>query len=172
MRKLALTILFGAAIFISKGLLPTPMDKMLIAIQALFLALGALLAKPLGATRVAVIGALLTAIIRPALAPLTIIFAIIYGVLTDVLIYSLRVEDAENNVRTGRLAAAMTISTAITGLLSYYLSSHVLGVIPRSPVLEVAILIAGTISGLLGGYVAAIAWRKALKNLMIQHKPE
>lgn len=172
MRKLALTILFGVVVFISKGLLPTPMDKMLIAIQALFLALGALLAKPFGATRVAVVGALLTAMVRSTLAPLTIIFAIIYGVLTDLLIYAMKIEDAENNVKRGRLAAAMTISTAITGLLSYYFSSHVLGVIPRNPVLEVTILIAGTISGLLGGYVAAIAWRKALKNLIIQHRPE
>ncbi|MEM0488302.1 MAG: hypothetical protein QW707_03750 [Candidatus Bathyarchaeia archaeon] len=172
MRKLALTILFGVAIFISKGLLPTPMDKMLIAFQALFLALGALIAKPFGATRVAAIGALLTAIIRPTLAPLTVIFAIAYGILTDILIYAMGVEDSENSVRTKRLAAAMTVSTAITGMLSYYFSSHVLGVIPRNLVLEVTILIGGTISGLLGGYVAAIAWRKALKNLMIQHRPE
>ena len=71
------------AIFLSKGFLPTPIDKMLIAVQALFLTLGALMAKPLGATKVSAIGAILTAILRPALAPLTIIFALVYGILTD-----------------------------------------------------------------------------------------
>ncbi|MBC7130786.1 hypothetical protein H5T51_06175 [Candidatus Bathyarchaeota archaeon] len=165
MQKTALTVLFGVAIFISKGFLPTPMDKMLIAVQALFLALGALLAKPLGATKVSAIGAVLTAIIRPALAPLTIIFALIYGVLTDLFISLLRAEQVGKNVRTSRLVAATTISTAITGFLSYYFSAHVLGVVPLNPVLDAIILTAGLLNGLIGGYLAAIAWRKAVKEL-------
>ncbi|MCS7124016.1 MAG: hypothetical protein NZ932_01160 [Candidatus Bathyarchaeota archaeon] len=164
MRKVALTILFGVAVFISKGFLPTPIDKMLIAVQAIFLALGALLAKPLGATKVSVVSAVLTAVVKSALAPLTIIFAILYGLLTDALIHAFRVEQPSSNVKAWRLAFAMTTSTAVTGLLSYYFSSHVLGVIPRNPILEAVILVAGTISGLVGGYTAAIVWRKAIKN--------
>lgn len=165
MHKTALTVLFGVAIFISKGFLSTPMDKMLIAVQALFLALGALLAKPLGATKVSAIGAVLTAILRPALAPLTIIFALLYGILTDLFINLLRAEQAGNNVRTIRLVAATTISTAITGFLSYYFSARVLRVIPQNPVLDAIILTTGILSGLIGGYLAAIAWRKAVKDL-------
>ncbi|MHA1632281.1 MAG: hypothetical protein ACTSXC_05665 [Candidatus Freyarchaeota archaeon] len=165
MRKTALTVLFGVAIFISKGFLPTPMDKMLIAVQALFLALGALMAKPLGATKVSAVGAVLTAILRPALAPLTIIFALAYGILTDFSIHILGAEQINRNVKTGRLVAATTISTAITGLLSYYFSAHILGVIPQNPVLDAIILAAGILSGLIGGYLAAIAWKKVIKDL-------
>ena len=121
--------------------------------------------KPLGATKVSVIGAVLTSILRPALTPLTIIFALVYGVLTDLSIILLKAEHAGNGVRTSRLVFATTISTATTGFLSYYFSVHILGVIPRNPILDAIILTAGTLSGLIGGYLAAIAWRKAVKDL-------
>ncbi len=166
MRKTVLTALFGVAIFLSKGFLPTPIDKMLIAVQALFLALGALMANPLGAAKVSVIGAILTAILRPALAPLTIIFALVYGILTDLFVHVLRVKHSEKVVRTGRLVAATTISTAITGLLSYYFSAYVLRVMPLNPLLDTVILAGGILSGLIGGYLAAITWRKVVKNLV------
>jgi len=44
-RKIALAIMFGVAVFISKVALPSPVDKMAIGFQALFLALGSLRAR-------------------------------------------------------------------------------------------------------------------------------
>lgn len=80
-RRIMLITLFGVLIFVSKALLPSPIDKMAITVQALFLALGSLLFKPFGATIVAAFGAALTVLIRPSLAHLTIIFALTYGLL-------------------------------------------------------------------------------------------
>jgi len=86
-RRITLTALFGVAVFISKALLPLPLDKMVVVVQALFLALGSLLSRRLGATKVAAIGAALTLFLRPSLAPITMGFALIYGLLTDVFIF-------------------------------------------------------------------------------------
>lgn len=165
-RRITLIALFGVAVFISKGLLPSPLDKMLVVVQALFLALGALLSKPLGATKVAAIGGALTIFYRPALAPFTMAFALLYGLLTDSFMLVFRAAASEDNVRTKRLVAAMTFSTAVTGLTSYYFTVYVVPIVARSPILEITILVVGVISGLLGGYLAALIWRKALRHIV------
>ena len=170
-RRITLIALFGVAVFTSKALLPSPIDKMVIAAQALFLALGSLLSRPLGATLVAAIGAALTVFIRPSLAPLTIAFALTYGLLTDGFIFILRVKISEWDVRADRLVAAVTMSTAITGLASYYTTVHVLALLPRNPILEITILVMGVISGLLGGYLAVLIWRRALRHTIVAIKP-
>ncbi|MCX8177760.1 MAG: hypothetical protein N3F10_05645 [Candidatus Bathyarchaeota archaeon] len=159
-----ITILLGVAVFAAKTILPTPIDKTLTVFQAFFLTVGAMFSKPYGATKVAAVGAALTAVTRPQLAPLTAIFALLYGLLTDVLVNKLKVASPDGRVEAGRATAAASVSTSITGVLSYYFSVHVLGVLPRAPILEIAVLTAGIISGALGGYLASVVWNKALKN--------
>ena len=164
-QRITLIALFGVAVFVSKTFLPSPIDKMAVLPQAMFLALGSLLSRPLGATLVSVVGSALTVLIRPALAPFTIAFAMIYGVLTDGFIFIFRVRSSERDLRVYRLVAALTISTVITGLASYYTTVHVLALLPRNPVLEVIILVVGVISGLVGGFLAALIWTKALQGI-------
>lgn len=166
-QRISLIAIFGVTVFVSKTLLPSPMDKMAVVPQAMFLALGSLLSRPLGATLVAAVGSALTVLIRPSLAPFTIAFALTYGLLTDGFIFILRVESSERDVRVYRLVAALTISTIITGLASYYTTVHILALLPRNPVLEVIILVLGVISGLIGGFLAALIWRKALQHMVV-----
>lgn len=164
-RRITLIALFGVAVFASKAFLPSPIDKMVVAAQAVFLALGSLLSRPLGATLVSVIGAALTVFIRPSLVPFTVAFALTYGLLTDGFIVVLRAKSSEGDVRVGRLVAAVTMSTAVTGLASYYTTVHVLALFPRNPTLEIIILAVGMVSGLLGGYLAALIWRRTLQRI-------
>jgi len=165
--RITLIALFGVTVFISKALLPSPLDKMVVVIQALFLALGSLLSRPLGATKVAAIGAALTIVLRPSLAPITLAFALMYGLLTDGFISIFHANVPEGEMRAKRLTAATTVSTAITGLASYYVTVHILALLPRNPILEIIILGVGVISGLLGGFLAALISRKALRHLVV-----
>ena len=164
-QRITLVVLFGVAVFLSKALLPSPMDKMVVVFQALFLVLGSLLLRRLGATSVAAIGAVLTISLRPQLPFFTLMFALIYGLLTDGLTTIFDVKTADGDVRARRLVAAVTLSTTITGLASYYTTVHILSLLPRNPALETLIFVVGVINGLLGGYLAAVIWRKALRHI-------
>jgi len=65
----------------------------------------------------------------------------------------------------GSLVVAVTLSTAVVGLISYYVTTHILALLPRNLVLEVSILVAGIINGLVGGYLAALIWRRVLLRM-------
>lgn len=163
-KKVAVATLFGAVIFVSKTFVPTPIDKMFIVIHALFLALSALLLRRMGATYVAVIGGVLVALWRTALAPLSLGFSILYGLLVDGFFFVFRVSTAFGEVKTGRLVTSMTVCTALVGLLSYYVTVFPLGLLQRNLVLEVSILVIGTLNGTVAGYLASIVWNRHLKN--------
>ena len=165
-RKVALAALFGSVVFISKVVLPSPFDKVLIVVQAMFLGLGAVMLGPLGATLVALIGGLLTAGWRAPLAIYTVSFAIIYGLLVDSFCSVLRVRRKEGEVNRIRLIAAVTVSTALVGMASYYVTVLMFQLIPRNIVFEIGILIAGILSGLAGGYLAALIWQKSVRHLV------
>lgn len=151
---------FGSVIFLSKLFAPTPMKDSMIVVQALLLGLGALLLSPLGATLVATIGGLLTAAWTSQLAAFTVIFATGYGLLVDSLIwvFKARISDVEINAR--RFTLAITVGTATIGLLAYG-TTIALGLLPRNPVAEIFILVGGILSGLFGGYLGVIVWRRA-----------
>jgi hypothetical protein len=163
-KRLALATLFGVLIFVSKIPLVTPLDKAAIVVQALLLPLGYLVMGRFGATYVSAVGGLLTAILRPALSPFTLLFALIYGLLTDGLCTLLKVQASQ--LSTLKLTVSMCVSTALIGLLSYYTTVYILTLLPRNPMLEVVILVSGTLSGLVGGYLAAKIWVRYLSKIV------
>ena len=165
-RRLTLAVLFAVLIFISKTFLPTPVDKVLVVFQALFLGLGSMMLAPFGATLVSTIGGLLTSLWRAPFALFTLGFAVLYGILVDAFLMLLRAKAENGTVRTTRIVAGVTIATATTGIVSYYTSVYLLSLLPRNIVLEASILIIGVISGLAGGYLASLLWNKTLRHLL------
>jgi len=163
-KTVTVATLFGAVIFVSKTVVPSPIDKMFIVVHALLLALGALLLRRMGATYVALIAGVLTALWRTALAPFTFVFDILYGLLVDGFFFIFKVNTADDDVKIGRLIASMTVSTALVGLLTYYVTVLSLGLLQRNLVLEVGILVIGTLNGVVAGYFASLIWNKHLKE--------
>jgi predicted secreted protein len=162
-RKVVLTTLLGVLVFIPKLMLPSPLDKILIISQALVLSLASVLIGRLGATYTAFIGGLLTTIIRPAFFPLTLLFAVIYGLMIDVFFRLLGVRSSLG-IRYRRLVLSTTICTALVGLSSYYFTVYVLGVLPRNIVMEFIIMVAGVLGGAAGGWLTTILLRKGLER--------
>jgi hypothetical protein len=162
---LAIAILFSVIILVTKTIVPSPMNKMLIGIQALLLALAALLLQKWGATFVSIVSGSLTAIWNIAFAPFTFLFAVLYGLLVDASFSILSVNPVNKTVKTRRLIAAMTLSTLAVGVASYYSTVRLTGVLPESLVLEILIFAMGTINGAVAGYLASIMWNRYLKNL-------
>ena len=163
-KRLALATFFGVLIFVSKIPLVTPLDKLLVIVQALLLALGYLVIGRVGATYVAVVGGLLTAILRSAFLPFTLLFAFMYGLFTDCFCTLFKVRAPQ--LSAVRLTLSMGLSTGLIGLISYYTTVYVFMLLPRNLMLEVVILVLGTLSGLIGGYVAAIIWTKYLSKIV------
>jgi len=159
-RRIATATLLGVLVFVSKALIPTPFDKMVIAPQALLLTLGFLLIGVPGATYVAFVGGVLSAAWRSSFAPFTFGFALAYGLLTDAFCYAMHVRSHEGSVKKRRLVAAVTISTMIVGLSSYYVTVVLLGMLPRNLLLEVIILVAGTLNGLVAGLAVLLVWSR------------
>jgi len=158
--------MFAVLVFISKTFIPTPVDKVLIVVQALFLGLGSIMLAPLGGTIVSTIAGVLTSAWRPSFAPFTLGFAVLYGLLVDTFSMLFRVKAEDGSVRARRLVAAVTLATAVTGMASYYTTVYVLSLLPRNIVLEAAILVIGIINGVAGGYLATMVWAKALKHFV------
>ena len=162
-RNLALGTLFGVMVFIFEILLPTPMDKAFTFFQAMLLSLGYLLIGVPGATFISLVGGSLTAIWRAPLAPFTLGFALLFGGLIDVFCSVLRARDKEGNVKQARLILAVTLSTIITGYSGYYMTIT-FDLMPLDTTLGNLILIAGIISGIVGGYLSLILWKRIFKK--------
>ena len=166
LRRLTLAVLFAVLVFISKTFLPTPLDKVLIVFQALFLGLGSMTLAPFGATLVATIGGLLTSAWRAPFAPFTLGFAVLYGILVDVFLMLFKAKAENGTLQVRRLVAGVTIATAMTGIASYYTTVYALSLLPRNMVLEASILVIGVLNGLAGGYLTSLLWNKALRHLL------
>ena len=138
---------------------------MLIGVQALLLALAALLLEKWGATFVSIVSGSLTAIWTISSAPFTFIFAILYGLLVDASFSILKVQSVNENVKTRRLIAAMTVSTLAVGVASYYSTVRLTGILPGNLGLEILIFTLGTINGAVAGYLASVLWNGYVKNL-------
>lgn len=166
-RRIAVTTVFGALIFVSKTLVPSPINKMIVVFQALLLALSSLLLKRFGATYTGLIGGVLTSLWNLALAPFSFVFALLFGLLVDGLFFLLRVDMLGEEVNVSRVVAAMTLATAFVGFLSYYSTTHLIGLIPRNLAMEITILIIGIVSGALAGYLTSVIWNKYLRNVKL-----
>jgi len=167
-RKLILATLFGAMVFAFETIFPSPIDKAFVFFQASLLSLGYLLLGVPGATYVSMVGGLLTALWRVPLAPFTVTFALLYGLLIDAISSIIKVRSVESDVKAKRLIIATTTSTLVVGLASYY-TSVIFKLLPRNPPLEIGILVAGTLNGLVGGYVSVIIWKRILKRSPRMH---
>ena len=164
-KRTALATLFGVILFLSKIITPFPIDKMVIGVHALLLALGALLLERMGATYVAIIGGVLTAFWRMSTAPFTLGFTLLYGLFVDALFFISKAYTPKGNVNSGKLIASLTVSTALVGLLSYYTTVFLFGLLQRNPVLEVSMLLIGAINGAVAGYFTTVIWNKYLKTV-------
>lgn len=165
--RIAIAAVFGAVIFVTKTFVPSPMNKMIIVVQALLLAIGSLILRKMGATYVALIGGVLTALWNLSLAPFTLLFALLFGLFVDGFFFLFKVDIVEGKVEIGRLVAAMTLSTMLVGVFSYCVTVHLMGLIPRNPSMEAILLVTGTISGAVAGYLASVIWDKHLKNVKL-----
>lgn len=165
-QHIALISVFGVLVFISKMVLPTPFDKMIVIVQALLLALGSLILDKVGATSVACIGGLLTTLWRPMYAPFSLLFALIYGLLVDLSFKIFKVKKPDG-VRTIRAVISLALSTALIGLPSSILMVE-WEVMPRIPGLYAFIVIIGIVNGALAGYFSSSIWNKYFHNLQYQ----
>ena len=166
-KRIALTTVFGVLLFLFKIVLPSPIDKMVVIFHALLLALGALLLRKMGSTYVAFVGGVLTALWRIAWAPFTFAFALLYGFLVDGLFFLLRIDTVRGTLDPIKLVTVMTISTVLMGLLSYYTTVYVFGLLQRNLIFEIGLLLTGTLNGAVAGYVTPIIWNKYLKNFVL-----
>jgi hypothetical protein len=105
----------------------------------------------------------MSALWRTFFAPFTIIFAIMFGLVMDSLFYLFKVRASNGEVNMKRMAVSTTASTAIVGILSYYVTVYLLNMLPRNLFLEIGIIIAGVMNGAFGGYLATIIWKNNLK---------
>ena len=166
LRRLTLAVVFAVLVFISKMFLPTPLDKMVVVVQALFLGLGAIMLSPFGATIVSIIAGLLTSAWRAPFAPFTLAFAVLYGLLMDAFLILLKVKAENGALRSKRLVAGVTAATTLTGMASYYTTVHILSLLPRNILLETTILIVGFLNGIAGGYLTGLLWSKGIRHLI------
>ena len=99
---------------------------------------------------------------RAAYAPFSLIFAIAYGLLVDGSFHLFRVRMPDGNVQTRRVVASLTLSTAVVGLSSTYVTISI-GLMPMIPTLYAIIIIVGIINGVAAGFVTSFIWNRYLK---------
>lgn len=163
-KKLATATLFGVIIGIVYGLLPFEIGSSLIVFEAIILSLSFILLGFGGATYTGLINGLVETPLQLAFGPFTLGMAILYGILVDVFCSLFRVT-SEGKVSTKRLAVSLSLSTVIAGLVATY-AFITLGFGTTASFLDVylPILIVGTASGTVGGFLAARIWERNLKS--------
>ena len=171
-KRIFITALFSSIIFVANFFVPPPINSLLIAVQAVILAIASLFVGRAGATYVGLIGGVLSALSRPAFGPFTFLFTFLYGVLVDVFFFAFKVSSSQGKVNRNRVMAAMAFSTAIIGFLSYYVVAvnpypRLLELTPTGlvPMMSVLVIFVGVGSGIAAGYAASYLWNKYLKNI-------
>jgi hypothetical protein len=165
-RKLVTATLFGVMIAVVKGPFQPPYADFLIIVEAPILGLSYLLLGRGGATYTEVVNGLLQSVFKASFFPFSLIVAVLYGVLVDLISSALHAKP--NGARGGRMmVASLSIASIITGTLAAY-TSIALGIIPYDQslleVVYVPIIIWGILSGALGGYLAARIWQRNLRQ--------
>jgi hypothetical protein len=180
-RKLATATLLGVIVFLIKGPLLAPYADFLLIFEALLVGLGYALLGRGGGTFVEVVnGSLLTvytAISTPALAPFVFPLAILFGVLIDLTGTWFHARTS-NEVNGKRLAAAVTVSSAVTGIVAYVATVSVLvslQFLPSDPTMDLVyglvIILIGVAEGAAGGFLAARVWDRNLKRRFSSVQP-
>ena len=145
-KRLFIAALFGSIIFITRVFVPSPIDKLLIVVDAVLLALAALFISKTGATQVGAIGGVLAGLWRPSV-PFAFILVFLYGVLVDVFYYFFKVKATTDGVSRNRLMLAMTFSTFVIAFLSYYVTALGLAVVTANPALDILVAFMSPVSG-------------------------
>ncbi|MCX8191719.1 MAG: hypothetical protein N3F06_02790 [Nitrososphaerales archaeon] len=165
-KRVAIASIFSVLMFVYKMVLmvlPTPIDKMFIFIQALLFAISSLMLGRMGATYVATISGLLVTIWRPAFAPFSLLFSIMYGILIDIFFYLFKVKMPHGGVKTNRTILSLTVSTAMIGSIALYVT-FMISLIPISPILHFSVIVLGTINGAVAGYLTSFIWNRYLRH--------
>lgn len=165
-KRLFIVALFGSIIFVTRVFVPTPIDKLLIVVDAVLLALAALFIKKAGATQVGAVGGVLAGLWRPSV-PFSFVLVFFYGVLVDVSFRLLNVKTNGDGVKPNKLIIALAFSTLVIALLSYYATVLGLAIITANPVLDLMVAFMGPLSGAVAGYAAAYLWNRYLKNVSL-----
>ncbi len=170
-KRIFVTALFSSIIFVANFFIPPPISSLLIALQAVILALAALFVGKGGATYVGLAGGVLSALSRPAFGPFTFVFTFLYGALVDAFFMAFKAYPRENmEANRNRVVSATAFSTIIIGFVSYY----VIAVYPKiieltplelTPMMSALVVFVGSGSGVASGYAAAYLWNKYLKNI-------
>jgi len=172
--RLIIVAFFGAIMFVTRVFVPPPIDKMLIVVDAVLLAISALFLKKAGATSVAAVGGILAGLWLPTFLPFSLIFTILYGVIVDFFILALGVKATQKGVPQKTLVIAMALSTLAIATISYfvfsyypnsYVTSLSLAFVPRVDILNILVVFMGTVTGAVAGYAASYLWNKYLKNI-------
>jgi hypothetical protein len=150
---------------VTRLFVPSPIDKILIAVDAILLALSALFVKDIGATYVGAAGGTLTSLLRPSLIPFSLIYTILYGALVDIFMKVFKVKASNQGVDRNRLIYAMGCSTLLIGFLSYYATTLFPQIITASPMMDMMAAFFGPATGAVAGYAAAYLWNKYLKSI-------
>jgi len=164
-RKLITATLFGVVIAVIKGPFQPPYADFLIIVEAPILGLSFLLLGRGGATYTQVVNGLLQSGVKASFFPFSLIVAVLYGVLVDLLGTAFKAREGEHT-SSKRMVGTLGIASIITGLLAAY-TSIALRIVPYNPslllVVYVPIVIWGVFSGALGGFIAAKVWEQNLK---------
>jgi len=164
---LLIAALFGSIIFVTRVFVPTPIDKMLIVVDAVLLALSALFIKNVGATYVGAVGGALTGLWRPSLLPFSFLFVFLYGVMVDGFLFLFRVQASNAGVNRNRLMMAMAVNTLLIGFISYYTITLFPELVSGNSALDLMVAFMGPVTGAVAGYAASYLWNKYLKNIYI-----
>ncbi len=166
-KRLFIAALFSSIIFVINFLIPPPISYLLIAVQAVLLALANLFIGKAGAIYVGLIGGFLSALSRPAFGPFTFLFTFLFGILVDVLSFVFKITSTTDGVKESRIILAMTFSTSIIGVLSYYTTAVYIQIIDLNQMMLGLVAFVSLGSGISAGYAAAYLWNKYLKNISL-----
>lgn len=163
--RLFIVALFGSIMFVTRLFVPLPIDRMLIAVDAVLLALSALFVKNFGAIYVGAVGGTLTSLWRPSLIPFSIIYALLYGAFVDISLRVFKVKATNEGVDQNKLMMAMACSTLLIGFLSYYATTLFPQIIQAYIAIDIIVAFMGPVTGAVAGYAAAYLWNKYLKSV-------
>jgi len=157
--------LLGVAIAVVKGPFQPPYADLLIIVEAPILGISFLLLGKGGATYTEIVNGLLQSAVKASFFPFSLILAIMYGALVDLLGTAFRARKGDH-ANSRLMIATLGVASVITGVVAAY-TSIVLGIVPYNAslfwVVYIPIVIWGIFSGALGGLIAARIWDRNLR---------